>query len=46
MLVAFRVLFARPCQEMEGFARLAIKYNLFVLSDEVRLGPRFYAGEG
>lgn len=42
----FCVAFAHPCQEMEGFARLAIKYNLFVLSDEVSLGPRFCAGEG
>ena len=28
--------FLLPVQEMEGFARLALKYNLFVISDEVR----------
>lgn len=32
----FYVFFAHLCQEMEGFARLALKYNLYVLSDEVR----------
>ena len=38
----FRVFLARPCQEMEGFARLALKYNLFVVSDEVRVWTRFW----
>lgn len=39
--------FSFPRQELEGFARLALKYNLFIISDEVRVfGGAFVQREG
>lgn len=41
------LLFSFPRQELEEFARIALKYNLFIISDEVRVfGVAFAQREG